>query len=86
MPQAAISALLAFSLGSGYGLTRILDTVVGALIGVAVNALIAPPSYVAETARSRRRVGDDLGALLSDMGPGRPSGAGWSGPATSPGT
>jgi uncharacterized membrane protein YccC len=68
--QAAISALLAFSLGSAYGILRIVDTIVGALVGVAVNALIVPPSYVAETAATLRRVAEDLGDLLVDIGDG----------------
>lgn len=68
--QAAISALLAFSLGSGYGWLRVVDTFVGALIGVAVNTLVAPPSSVAEGVRSLRRVAEDFGALLGDMGRG----------------
>lgn len=69
-PQAAVSALLAFSLGSGYGLNRVFDTLVGAAIGIVVNTLIAPPSYVVETGRTLRRVAEDIGALLCDIGDG----------------
>ena len=74
--QAAISALLAFSLGSSYGILRIVDTLVGAAIGVAVNVLVAPPSFVAETAATLRRVGADLGDLLVDIGDGLSDGLG----------
>ncbi len=42
--QVAISALLALSLGGDYGYQRAVDTALGAVIGVAVNALISPPS------------------------------------------
>src|SRR5215467_11424034 len=65
--QAAISALLALSLGSTYGYQRLEDTAIGALIGVLVNALIAPPTYVQEASQALRRVGEALGALLADI-------------------
>jgi uncharacterized membrane protein YccC len=68
--QVAISAMLALSLGSGYGITRVIDTAVGAVIGVLVNALIAPPSHVSEASRTLRGLGEDLGALLDDIGSG----------------
>jgi hypothetical protein len=68
--QCAISALLALSLGSGYGLTRALDTSVGALIGVLVNVAIAPPSLLQEGSRRLRGIGEDLGSLLADIGAG----------------
>jgi hypothetical protein len=68
--QVSISALLALSLGSGYGIERAIDTVIGALIAVAVNALVAPPSHVSEASRTLRGIGEDLGALLGDLGAG----------------
>ncbi len=68
--QAAISALLAFSLGGSYGLARIEDTIVGALIGVVVNALVAPPSVAAETAAELRHQAEELGLQLADVGHG----------------
>jgi hypothetical protein len=69
-PQAALSALFALSLGSAYGYQRMVDTAIGAGIGVLVNALIAPPTYVREASQALRRVGDDLGALLTDIAGG----------------
>lgn len=66
--QVAISALLALSLGSGYGLTRALDTAIGAVIGVLINAAIVPPSLVREGARQMRGIAESLGALLADIG------------------
>ena len=68
--QVSISAMLALSLGSGYGIERTVDTAIGALIGVVVNAALAPPSYVSEAGRTLRGLGEDLGALLADMGHG----------------
>jgi uncharacterized membrane protein YccC len=69
-PQAAISGLLAISLGSAYGYDRLVDTAIGALIGVLVNALIAPPTYVQEASQVLHGVGTDLGDLLGDIGTG----------------
>jgi uncharacterized membrane protein YgaE (UPF0421/DUF939 family) len=68
--QVAISAMLALSLGNAYGIQRALDTALGAFIGVIVSLLIVPPSYVSETGRTLRALGEDLGALLVDMGTG----------------
>jgi uncharacterized membrane protein YgaE (UPF0421/DUF939 family) len=68
--QVALSALFALSLGSAYGYQRMIDTALGAGIGVLVNALIAPPTYVQEASRALRRVGDALGALLADIAAG----------------
>jgi uncharacterized membrane protein YccC len=68
--QVALSALFALSLGSAYGYQRMIDTALGAGIGVLVNALIAPPTYVQEASRALRRVGDALGALLADISAG----------------
>jgi len=68
--QVAISAMLAISLGRGYGLERTIDTVLGAVIAVIVNAILAPASHVSAASRTLRALGEDLGALLSDIGRG----------------
>lgn len=68
--QAALSALFALSLGSSYGYERMVDTAIGAGIGVLVNALIAPPTYVQEASQALRRIGDDLSTLLADIASG----------------
>lgn len=44
--QVAISALLVLALGTAYGGARLVDTLLGAVLGVLVNALLAPPSHV----------------------------------------
>jgi uncharacterized membrane protein YgaE (UPF0421/DUF939 family) len=73
--QVAISAMLALSLGSGYGIERTVDTAIGAFIALLVNALISPVSYVSEASRTLRAIGEDLSALLADMGSGLAKGA-----------
>lgn len=68
--QAAISGLLALSLGSTYGYDRVIDTAIGAVIGILTNALIAPPTYVQEASQALRRVGEDLARLLGAVATG----------------
>jgi hypothetical protein len=71
----AISALLVLALGSGYGAIRLVDTLLGAVVGVLVNALVAPPTHVQSAASEICRVAEDLGLLLADVGRGLR--AGW---------
>jgi hypothetical protein len=66
--QVAISALLVLALGTGYGSVRIIDTLLGAMVGVLVNMLVAPPTHVQAAAAQVSRVAEDLGLLLADMG------------------
>ena len=68
--QVAISALLVLALGSGYGGDRVVDTLLGAVVGVLVNALVVPPTHVQAAAAQVARVGEDLGMLLADIGDG----------------
>jgi uncharacterized membrane protein YccC len=81
--QVAISALLVLALGSGYGGIRLIDTLLGAVVGVLVNALVAPPTHVQSAAAEIARVAEDIGLLLADMGRGlragwdRGAAAGW---------
>jgi hypothetical protein len=74
--QVAISALLVLALGTGYGSVRIVDTLLGAVVGVLVNMLIVPPTHVQAAAAEIARVAEDLGLLLVDIGKGLR--AGWS--------
>jgi Aromatic acid exporter family member 1 len=73
--QVAISALLVLALGSGYGTVRVVDTLLGAVVGVLVNALVVPPTHVQAAADGIARVAEDLGLLLTDIGTGLR--AGW---------
>ena len=68
--QVAISALLVLALGTGYGSVRIVDTLLGAAIGVLVNVLVVPPTHVQAAAGEVGRVAEDVGLLLADMGKG----------------
>jgi uncharacterized membrane protein YgaE (UPF0421/DUF939 family) len=75
--QVVISALLVLTVGqtttSGwlYGWGRIAETMVGAAIGIAVNGLVIPPSYLPEVDRAWRtlaaRLLDQLQALARDL-------------------
>jgi hypothetical protein len=66
--QVAISAVLVLALGTGYGSVRIIDTLLGATVGVLVNALLAPPTHVQAAAAEVARVAEDLGLLLTEIG------------------
>ena len=68
--QVAISALLVLALGTAYGSARIVDTLLGAVVGVLVNALVAPPTHVQGAAEQIARVAGDLGILLTDVAAG----------------
>jgi hypothetical protein len=68
--QVAISAVLVLALGAGYGGVRVVDTLLGAVVGVLVNMLVAPPTHVSAAAAEIARVAEDLGLLLADMGNG----------------
>ncbi len=68
--QVAISAVLVLALGTGYGSVRIVDTMLGATVGVLVNALLAPPTHVQAAAAQVARVAEDIGLLLTDIGKG----------------
>jgi uncharacterized membrane protein YgaE (UPF0421/DUF939 family) len=68
--QVAISALLVLALGAGYGSVRVIDTLLGAVVGVLVNALVAPPTHVQAAAAEVARVAEDLGLLLTDAARG----------------
>jgi hypothetical protein len=73
--QVAISALLVLSLGVGYGGARVVDTLLGAVVGVLVNALVVPPTHVQAAAERIARVAGDMGLLLADVAAGLR--AGW---------
>jgi uncharacterized membrane protein YccC len=68
--QIAISAILVLSLGTAtpdYALDRIIETIIGAAIGVVVNVLLVPPVAVAPAAEATARLGAELAASLNRL-------------------
>lgn len=68
--QIAISAMLVLALGSSspeYALARIVETLIGVVIGIVVNALIVPPVLVAPARRDLGLLGSELAASLDRL-------------------
>jgi hypothetical protein len=65
--QVATTSLLVYSLGRGYGMERIYDTLVGAGVGIVANSLIAPPTYSDTAAKDLADLADDLAQLCRDV-------------------
>jgi uncharacterized membrane protein YgaE (UPF0421/DUF939 family) len=68
--QVATTALLVYSLGKGYGFERVWDTLIGAAVGFAANALIAPPTFSRTAAKELADLADDLAKLCRDVAKG----------------
>jgi uncharacterized membrane protein YccC len=68
--QIPISAMLVLALGAqtpGYALDRILETVIGAGVGLIVNLVIVPPVSLAPAHRAIRLLLDDVAGTLDDL-------------------
>ncbi|MBS2966106.1 hypothetical protein KGA66_23880 [Actinocrinis puniceicyclus] len=65
--QVAVTGLLVLAFGSSYGLVRVLDSMVGAAIGVVVNILIAPPTFARTAAKELADLADDLASLCASV-------------------
>jgi uncharacterized membrane protein YccC len=68
--QVAISAMLVLALGSSspqYAVDRILETLIGAAIGIVVNALIVPPVVVSPARRDLALLGGELAGSLDRL-------------------
>ena len=68
--QVAISAMLVLALGAAspeYAFDRILETLIGAAIGIIVNALIVPPVALAPARRDLALLGGELAASLERL-------------------
>lgn len=68
--QIAISAMLVLALGSSspeYAFARIVETLIGVVIGIVVNALIVPPVLVAPARRDLGLLGHELAASLDRL-------------------
>ncbi|MGV9338811.1 aromatic acid exporter family protein [Streptomyces sp. NPDC003688] len=67
----AVVALAATAADPVGGLVSpVLQTLVGAAVGIAVNALVLPPLYLDESGSAVRGLARSMGALLHDMGAG----------------
>ncbi|HEY6800881.1 MAG TPA: FUSC family protein, partial [Agromyces sp.] len=68
--QVAISAMLVLALGASspeYALNRVLETLIGAAIGIIVNALLVPPVAVAPAREQLARLGGELAASVDRL-------------------
>ncbi|SJM64364.1 integral membrane protein [Gulosibacter sp. 10] len=68
--QMAISAMLVIALGAGsfdYSLLRILETVLGAVVGIVINALIVPPVLVEPARRDLELLGNEIAASMKRL-------------------
>ncbi len=68
--QVAISAMLVLALGSTspeYALHRIIETIIGVVIGIIVNTLIVPPVNTASARRDLGLLGGELAATLDRL-------------------
>lgn len=68
--QVAISALLVLALGAatpGYAFDRVLETIIGAAIGIVVNVLLVPPVAVAPAHRAVDALGAEVSASLERL-------------------
>lgn len=73
--QIGINALLVLSLGEGYGFTRVEDTLIGGVVGFAVNWLIVPPSMVHTASAGVGDVAEETADLILRVQAG--ARAGW---------
>lgn len=60
--QVGVTGLLVLSFGNSYGTVRVLDSVIGAAIGVVVNMTVAPPAFARTAAKELADLADDLAA------------------------
>lgn len=68
--QVAISALLVLGLGAatpGYAVDRILETIIGAVIGFGVNFALVPPVALRPVHEAVEKLGEELGASLDRL-------------------
>lgn len=74
--QVAISAMLVLALGASspqYAVDRILETLIGVVIGIIVNALIVPPVLTAPARRDLGLLGAEIAASLDRLAEALPS-------------
>jgi hypothetical protein len=66
--EVPVSALLVLTLGGTAGLarTRVLETLIGAGVGVVVNAVLVPPVYIRPAGEAIYELADDMARVLED--------------------
>lgn len=71
VPQVAVSALLVVALGAessvGFATTRIAETLIGAVVGVGINAILAPPSHLDAARAALERHAQALSAMMGHL-------------------
>jgi hypothetical protein len=77
--ELSVSALLVLALGGTPGIarTRLLETLIGAGVGVAVNAVLVPPVYLQPAGEAIYELADDMAGVLE--GAAADLAEGWSG-------
>ncbi|MGI5268816.1 FUSC family protein [Nonomuraea sp. CA-218870] len=68
--QIPITGLLVFALGAGYSLERLIDLLLGAVIGILANLVVLPPRYVEDARKELAELAGDMASLTADMGKG----------------
>ena len=67
--EVPVSALLVLTLGgtTGVARTRVLETLIGAVVGVIVNAVLAPPVYIQPAGEAIYGLADDMARVLEGV-------------------
>ncbi|HSP36754.1 MAG TPA: aromatic acid exporter family protein [Frankiaceae bacterium] len=68
--QVPVSALLVLGIGAAtksYAYTRVLETLLGAAVGVAVSLVVVPPLHLRDSGRAVRRLAERQAALLREI-------------------
>lgn len=68
--QVATTALLVMSLGTQYGLARVLDSLLGAAVGILVNVAVVPPLQTRPAVEAVASLASAIASLLEEMGAG----------------
>jgi uncharacterized membrane protein YgaE (UPF0421/DUF939 family) len=69
--QIAISAMLVIAIGAAtpeYALHRIIETMVGVVVGLIINAAIVPPVILTPAVEAAAKLTDHIASVLEDMG------------------
>ncbi len=72
--QVITTAMLVLTIGGAtsftYGFGRVIETIVGGLVGIGINALLVPPSHLSALGAACRGVADALVAEMQSMAAG----------------